>query len=394
MSAKEIKRGIYWVGAVDWDIRKFHGPSYHTHKGTSYNAYLIIDEKVTLIDIVDVDFVDEMIENIKQIIDPSKIDYVVINHVEPDHSGGFPKIMEHTPNAKVFCSKNGKDAMIHHYFGDYQYEIVKTGDVISLGEKSIKFIEAPMLHWPDSMFSYIEEAALLMPNDAFGQHLASSNLFDDQNDMCEVMEEAKKYYANILMPFSPLVVKKIEEIVKMELKIDMIAPSHGIIWRSHPEKIIEKYMSWGKGETERKAVIAYDTMWHSTEKMARAIVDGLVSEGVEVKLYKISTTDANDIITETLDAKAVLVASSTINNTMIPHVAYFLEELMGLKPRNKIGAAFGSYGWGKGAVANIEKKMKEAGIKLVKEGLQIKYVPTEEDLKACFEYGKEIGKMI
>ncbi|KXG77885.1 FprA family A-type flavoprotein [Thermotalea metallivorans] len=394
MGAVEIKKGVYWVGAIDWDIRHFHGPSYHTHKGTTYNAYLIIDEKVALVDIVDAHFAEEMLENIRQVIDPSKIDYVVVNHVEPDHSGGFPKLMEYIPNAKVFCSKNGKDAMMHHYFGDYQYEVVKTGDIIRLGEKTIQFIEAPMLHWPDSMFSYIAEEALLLPNDAFGQHLASSKLFDDENDLCEVMEEAKKYFANILMPFGPLVVKKIEEIMKMGLKIDMIAPSHGIIWRSNPEKIIEKYMQWGHGTVERKAVVVYDTMWHSTEKMARAIVEGLVSEGVATRLYRASVTDVNDIITEILDAKAVLVASSTINNTMIPHVAHFLEELMGLRPRHKIGAAFGSYGWGKGAVANIEKKLKETGIQLVKEGLEIKYVPTEEHLKACFEYGKEIGKMI
>lgn len=394
MPAIEIKKNVYWVGATDWDIRNFHGPSYHTNKGTTYNAYLVIDEKITLIDIVDVHFVDEMIENIKHIIDPSKIDYVVVNHVEPDHSGGFPKLMEYIPNAKVFCSKNGKDAMKHHYFGDYEYEIVKTGDVIVLGEKTVKFIEAPMLHWPDSMFSYIEELSLLMPNDAFGQHLASSKIFDDENDMCEVMEEAKKYYANILMPFSPLVVKKIEEIIKMELKIEMIAPSHGIIWRSHPDKIIEKYMEWGQGKVKRKAVVVYDTMWNSTERMARKIVDGLISEGVEVRLYKVSESDMNNIITETLDSKAILVASSTINNTMIPHLAHFLEELMGLKPRNKIGASFGSYGWGRGAVANIEKKLKETGIELVKKGLEIKYVPTDEDLRNCFEYGKEIGKLI
>ncbi|TCO74581.1 FprA family A-type flavoprotein [Marinisporobacter balticus] len=394
MAVSEIKKGVYWVGAVDWNIRKFHGPSYHTHKGTSYNAYLIIDEKITLVDIVDVDFVDQMIENIKTIVDPSKIDYVVINHVEPDHSGGFPKVMEYIPDAKVFCSKNGKDAMIHHYYGDYNYETVKTGDKISLGEKNITFIEAPMLHWPDSMFSYIEEEKLLMPNDAFGQHLASSRLFDDENDLHEVMDEAKKYFANILMPFSPIVVKKIQEIVGMGLEIDMIAPSHGIIWRSHPEKIIEKYISWGKGESIKKAVIVYETMWNSTEKMAKAILEGLVSEGVDARIYKASITDTNHILTEILDAKAVLVASSTFNNTMIPDVAYFLEEMMGLKPKDKIGAAFGSYGWGKGAVKNIEKKMREARINLVKEGLEFRYVPTEEDLKNCFEYGKEIGKMI
>jgi flavorubredoxin len=394
LSAREIKKGIYWVGAVDWNKREFHGPTYHTHRGTSYNSYLIIDEKVTLVDAVDEDFVDIMLENINSVIDVSKIDYVVVNHVEPDHSGAFPKVMEHIPNAKVFCSAKGKDGMKAHYFGDYDYNIVKTGDVVNIGKRSLKFIEAPMLHWPDSMFTYIEEEKLLMPNDAFGQHMAFSHIFDDENDMDVVMNEAKNYYANILMPFSPLITKKIDEIVNMGLEIDMIAPSHGIIWRTHPEKIIDTYLKWAKGETERKAVIVYDTMWGSTTKMAHAILDGLVSEGVEVKLYKASVSDITHVIGDILDAKALLVGSSTINNTMIATIGYFLEEIIGLKPRGKIGASFGSYGWGKGAVANIEKKMKEMGIKLTHEGLQIKYVPTEEDLKKCYELGKEIGKMI
>lgn len=394
MSAVEIKKDIYWVGVVDWDLRQFHGPAFHTTRGTTYNAYLIIDEKITLVDMVDGAFADEMIDKIREIVDPSKIDYIVINHIEPDHSGSFPKLMELATNAKVFCSKNGRDGMMHHYFGDYSYEVVKTGDVLDLGKRKITFLEAPMLHWPDSMFSYIEEEALLLPNDAFGQHLASTTRFDDENDMCIIMEEAKKYYANILTPFSSLVVRKLEEVVKMGLKIDMIAPSHGVIWRSSPEKIIEKYMEWGKEETSRKAVIAYDTMWNSTEKMARAIIEGLASQGVETKLYRLSKSETNDIMTDILDAKAVLVASSTINNTMLPGVAYFLEELIGLRFPNKLGAAFGSYGWGKGAVANIEKRMKDAKIDIIKEGLEIKFVPTEEDLRLAYEFGKEIGESI
>ncbi len=392
MKAIEIKKGIYWVGATDWDLRQFHGPAYHTTRGTTYNAYLIVDEKITLVDCVDSDFVDEMLDKIKQIVDPSKIDHVVVNHIEPDHSGGFPKLMKEATNARIFCTQKGKEGMQLHYFGDYNYEVVKTGDSLDLGKRTIQFLEASMLHWPDSMFSYIEEESLLLSNDAFGQHLASSSIFDDENDMCTVMEEAKKYYANILTPFSSLVVRKIEEVVKLGLKIDMIAPGHGVIWRSSPEKIIERYMEWGKGESRKKAVIAYDTMWNSTEKMARSIIEGLVSEGVETKLYKISKSETNDIMTDILDAKAVLVGSSTINNTMIPGVAYVLEELIGLRFPKKIGASFGSYGWGKGAVANIEKRMKDARIDIVKEGLEIKFVPTEEDLKACYEFGKEIGK--
>lgn len=394
MPAVEIKKGIYWVGAVDWNKRQFHGPTYHTHRGTSYNAYLIVDEKITLIDTVDEDFVDVMIENIKEIIDITKIDHVVVNHVEPDHSGGFPRLMEYIPNAKVFCSEKGEEGMRLHYFGDYDYNVVKTGDIINIGKRNIKFIEAPMLHWPDSMFTYIEEEKILMPNDAFGQHMAFSHLFDDENDMEAVMEEAKYYFANILMPFSSLIIKKIDEIMKMNLEIDMIAPSHGVIWRNNPNKIIEDYVRWAKGEVKRKAVIVYDTMWGSTTKMAHGILDGLVSEDVEVKLYRISISDLTKVIGEILDSSALIIGSSTINNTMIATLGYFLEEIGGLKPKGKLGAAFGSYGWGRGAVAKIEERMKKMGINLIHEGLEIKYVPTEEDLKKCYELGKELGKKI
>jgi len=393
LPAIKIKDNIYWVGAVDWDLRQFHGPAYHTKRGTTYNAYLILDDQITLVDCVDENFFDVMLENIRNITDVSKIDNVVINHVEPDHSGAFPKLMKHIPDAKVYCTEKGKEGMELHYYGDYNYITVKTGDKINTGKKTLTFIEAPMLHWPDSMFTYVGEDKLLLPNDAFGQHLAVSHIFDDENDINVLMDEAKNYFANILTPFSSLIIKKIEEIVKMGLEIDMIAPSHGVIWRSNPDKIINQYLKWAKGDTRRKAVIVYDTMWGSTTKIARAILDGLAMEGVETKIYRASKSNMTDVIGEILDAKALLVGSPTINNTMLADIGYFLEEMVGLKPRNKIGLAFGSYGWSKGAVKNIEKRMKEMNVDLM-EGVEIRYVPTEEELNRCYEIGRELGRKI
>lgn len=291
-------------------------------------------------------------------------------------------------------TQKAKEGLLKHYGVDCTYQVVKTGDELKIGRRSIKFLEAPMLHWPDSMFSYIEQDELLLPNDAFGQHLASSFLFDDEVGESELLDEAAKYYANILTPFSPLVLKKIEEVQKLGLKIKMIAPSHGLIWRKNPAKIIAKYVQWAKGEAEDKAVIVYDTVWESTEKMAKAILDGIVSANVQVKLFKISVSDPNDIIKECLEAKAIIVASPTLNNDFLSVLAPFLDELIGLKPRNKLGAAFGSFGWAGGAVKNIEAKLAAAGITLLAEGLQLKWVPTAEELVRCVEFGKALGQKI
>lgn len=394
MPPVQIAEGIHWVGAVDWNIRFFHGPAYSTHRGTTYNAYLIIDEKIALVDTVFRPFTKELIANISALVDPGKIENIVVNHIEPDHSGALPEIIKLCPMAKIYCTQKAKEGLIKHYGLECDFQVVKTGDELNLGKRSIKFLEAPMLHWPDSMFSYIEKEQLLMPNDAFGQHLASSFLFDDQVDEHEVMDEAAKYYANILYPFSPLVLKKLEEVQKLGLKIKIIAPSHGIIWRKNPEKIIQAYLKWAKGEADNKAVIVYDTMWESTEKMAKAILNGIVAEGAEAKLYKLSVTDRNDIIKEVLNCKAIVVGSSTINNDILPVMAPFLDDLKGLKPKNKIGAAFGSFGWGGGAVKTIEEKLSSAGVNLIMEGLQVRWVPTEEEISRCYEYGRQIGQKI
>ncbi len=390
----KVLKNIFWVGTVDWNIRHFHGFTYSTHRGTTYNAYLIVDKKTALIDSVYGPFAEEMIERIREIIDPSEIDYIVANHVETDHSGAIQEILKLAPQAKVIGTARCKQGLQKHYFGNWDFQVVKTGDEINLGERSLRFIEAPMLHWPDSMFTYIEKDALLLPNDAFGQHLATSKRFDDEVDEKILMDEAAKYYANILWLFSSLIIRKIEEIQKLGLKIEMIAPSHGIIWRSNPTKIVEAYLSWAKGEAEKKILVAYDTMWGSTEKMAKAMIEGITSEGVEVMMFRLPFSDRGDIIKELLEAKGILIGSSTINSGVLPTVAPFLEEMQGLRPRNKMAAAFGSYGWGGGAVKTIEESLKKAGMEIVAPALTVKWVPDKDETQKCFEFGKEFAKKV
>jgi len=391
MPPVKLFEDIYWVGAVDWNVRNFHGFTYSTHRGTTYNAYLILDDKVTLVDSVYAPFTEEMFSRIKEIIDPSKIDYIIANHVESDHSGAIGEILKHAPKAKIIGTAKCKAGLEKHYFGNWDFQVVKTGDKLELGKRTLTFLEAPMLHWPDSMFTYIEKDALLMPNDAFGQHLASTGRFDDEVDQAELMEEAAKYYANILWPFSSLIIKKIEEVQKLGIKIDMIAPSHGIIWRKDPMKIVGAYMRWAKGEAKKKVVVAYDSMWGSTEKMAKAMIEGLRSEGVEAKMFKLPVSDRSDIIKELLEAKGLLMGSGTINNGILPTVAPFLEDLVGLKPKGKLAAAFGSYGWGGGAVKHIEETLKKAGMELVAPGLSVNWVPNKEELQKSFEFGREFA---
>jgi len=394
MSATKLMEGIYWVGAVDWNLRYFHGPAYSTHRGTTYNAYLIIDDQVTLVDTVYRPFAAELIKHISEVIDPAKIDNVVINHIETDHSGSFPEIMKIVPNARVFCTQRGMEGLKKQYYLDCDYHGVKTGDVIKTGKKSLTFVEAPMLHWPDSMFTYIREDALLMPNDAFGQHIATSHRFDDEVDMNEVMDEAAKYYANILLPLSTLVLKKIEDVTNMGIDIKMIAPSHGIIWRGDPGRIINAYVKWAKGDADKKALVVYDTMWDSTEKMAKAILEGMVSAGVTAKFFKLSASDHNDIMKELMNARALVIGSPTMNNGILPTMATFLDDLRGLKPRHRIGVAFGSYGWGGGAIKLIEETFRAAGMEIVEAGLGLKWVPSEAELKQCVELGKRIAARV
>ncbi|MHB8170773.1 MAG: FprA family A-type flavoprotein [Thermincolia bacterium] len=396
MPITKIVEGIYWVGAVDWNIRYFHGPAYSTHRGTTYNAYFIKDQKTALVDTVYGPFTSELLENLKELVDLSKLDYLVINHIESDHSGAFPEIMKLAPQAKIYCTQKAAEGLQKLYQGGtWEFNVVKTGDTLSLGTKTLTFIEAPMLHWPDSMFTYVKEDAVLLPNDAFGQHIASSFRFDDEVDINEVMDEAAKYYANILLPFSPMVLKKLDEVTNMGIDIKIIGPSHGMIWRKDPGRIINAYLKWAKGESDSKVVMVYDTMWESTHKMAKALLEGIQSQGVGVKLFKMSVSDRNDIIKELITAKAIVVGSPTINNDILPNIAPLLEDLKGLKPRNKIGMAFGSYGWAGGAVKTIEERLKGAGVSLVEQsGLAFKWLPTEDELKQCYEAGQKLAAQV
>ncbi len=387
-----LSEGINWVGVVDWNMRDFHG--YVTRRGTTYNAYLIQDEKTALVDTVKHTFSSELLRNICEITDPEKIDYIIVNHVEMDHSSSLPMIAKHAKNATLIASQRGKDAIIEHYGADFRIKVVKTGDELKLGKRTLRFIEAPMLHWPDSMFTYVVEDKILMPNDAFGQHFATSQRFDDEVDGHVLMEEATIYFANILMPFAPLITRKLEEVTKLGIPIAMIAPSHGIIWRSDPSKIIQAYADWSAGVSKNKVVIVFDTMWGSTDKMARAIAEGVASQGVDVKLLKLRAANRTEAMTEILDAKAVVVGSPTLNNSMFPTLGSFLTYAMGLKPKGKLWSFFGSYGWGGGAVKNMAEMAQKAGFQVHEPSIEVKYVPDQEDLKKCFEFGQQIAAKI
>jgi flavorubredoxin len=388
-----LKEDVNWVGAIDWNIRDFHG--YNTNRGSTYNAYLIIDEKTALVDTVKSQFCNDLIAHVTEWTSFEKIDYIIVNHVEMDHSSSLPVIAKLAKNAKIIASVRGKDELIKHYGHDFDVvETVKTGDELKLGKKTLRFLEAPMLHWPDSMFTYDVEDKILLPNDAFGQHLASSGHFDDEVDENVLMEEAAMYYANILMPFAPLITRKIQEVVGMKLEIDMIAPSHGIIWRKDPMKIVNAYLKWSAMESKNKVVIVFDTMWHSTDTMARAIADGIISQSVEVKLYKLRSYSVSEAMTEILDAKAVLVGSPTLNNGMFPTLGQFLTYATGLKPKGKLWSFFGSYGWGGGAVKGMVDMAKKAGFEVYEPGVEVKFVPDKDDLKKCFDFGEQIAQKI
>jgi anaerobic nitric oxide reductase flavorubredoxin len=314
----ELAKGVYWVGYVDWALRHFHGYELSTHRGSSYNAYLIIDEKTVLVDTVWGPFGDRLIENIREIIDPAKIDIVVANHAEMDHSGALPLIMQHTPNATVIVSKRGRESVEAHYHQPWNFRAVQTGDRVNIGKRDLVFIEAPMLHWPDSMFTYVTGDNILISNDAFGHHYATANRFNDEVDRDELYAEALKYYANILTPFSSMVLKKIDEVLALNLPVDMIAPSHGIIWRQDPLQIVEQYRKWAAQSPEKTAVIIFDTMWDGTRRMAESIGEGLLSENIPYKSYFMPVSDHNDVVAEIFKTRAVIIGSPTFNNGLLP----------------------------------------------------------------------------
>jgi len=390
LKAVEIKPDIYWVGGIDWDIRNFHG--YLTQRGTTYNAYLIMDKKITLVDTVKHYLFDEMLTRIKDIVDPSKIDYIISNHVEMDHSGSLPKIADIATKAKVVTSTRGEKGLKRHYKKDLNLQVVNSGDTLNIGKRTLNFVHIPMVHWPDSMVTYIPQDKLLLPNDAFGQHIASSKRFDDEIGWDILKEEAAKYYANIVMPYGDQVKKALEALGGLE--IDMIAPSHGAIWRSLILNILKEYTKWANYEAENKALIVYDSMWDSTKKIAYSLREGIEESGVNVTMRNLKTSHISDVVTDVISSKMILVGSPTLNNGMLPSVGGFLTYLTGLKPRNRIGLAFGSYGWGGQAVGEIEKIMKELSWELPIDSININYIPDENELKNVKEIGKKLVKYL
>ena len=378
----EVKDGVYWVGAVDWNVRDFHG--YRTYRGSTYNAYLIIDEKITLIDTCKKPFAGELIERISRVVDPSKIDYLVSNHVEMDHSGCIPDIMALAPNAKIVTSDNfGEKGLRAHYGDAYEYVPVKPGDSLCIGKRTLDFVKTTMVHWPDNMVTYSAYDKILFSNDAFGQHFASNGRFDDENDLADVLGQARKYYANIVMPYSKNVAKALEACGGLD--IEVIAPGHGIIWRSCIPQILAEYSKWCSGETEDYALVVYDSMWGTTASMALSIAEAFTSKGIRTRVFDLKANHISDILTEVLSAKYIAVGSPTLNNGMMPTVAGFLCYLKGLSPKNKVGLAFGSYGWGPSGANDVAAQLEAIGYEMPFEVLAHNWVADADALAGIFD---------
>ena len=377
LNAIEISPKLWWVGGIDWNERLFHG--YTTERGITYNAYLIMDEKITLIDTCKATFADELVQRISQVVDPAKIDVVITNHVEMDHSGSLPVIHKIAPNAEIYASAGAGVNELRAHFG-IEATPVKTGDTLCIGERTLSFVTTPMVHWPDNMVTYSDVDKILFSNDAFGQHFATTKRFDDENDMCEVMKQAKKYYANIVWPYGMQAGRALAAVKGLELK--MIAPSHGCIWRSHIDDIIAKYEEWTTYQTQEKAVVVFDSMWHSTESMAREICDAFIAEGISAQLIDVKSTHISDIMLYMCDAKYVAVGSPTLNSNMLPTVASFLTYMRGLSPKNeqRIGLAFGSYGWAPLGPKQVYAELENAKFQLPVPVVAQQWVPSEENL--------------
>ncbi len=397
MKPVELKNGIYWVGAIDWAVRDFHG--YETPNGTTYNNYLIIDDEPTLVDAVHNDFVHISIENISRIIEPKKIKNVVINHIENDHAGGLEQILTIIPEATLYMTVKAKKALGKFInIEKYKIKTVKTGDTLRIGKRTLYFIETPMMHWPDSMFTYLKEDKVLISQDAFGQHLATAERFDDEFVNCysvaQLEDAVVDYYANILMPYGNVIKAKIEEIKKSGIEIEIIAPDHGIIWRSHIDKVLNLYSEMVDAKAQLGAVIVYDTMWHSTEQMVYPIAKGLEDEGVPVKIFKLRATPKSVAVKEAWKYRGLIVGSPTLNNGIFPSVADFLTYIKGLRLKNRLFSAFGSYGWSGEAVKEILEIGKAMKLEVLEPGIKVLYKPSEEDLDKCYEFGIAFGKAL
>lgn len=393
----QLKQDIYWVGAIDWNVRDFHG--YETHRGTTYNAYLITDERPALVDGVRTGFIPELLSRVRSCCDPKQIEYLVVNHVEMDHSGAVPTLVRELSPIKVVTSKRGKEALLQHYAsegaGDWDYQVVGTGDELSLGRYTLTFLEVPMVHWPDSMFTYVKEAKVLLPNDGFGQHLASSQRFADEVEGEVVRQEALKYYANILMPLGGPISKVLQKVGELGLEIDVIGPSHGVIWRRPEdiERILTLYGEWVRFEAEPRVALIFDTMWQSTEKMTRAIEDGVAQEGVECSVLRLGRTALADCMAAIMGSRAFLVGSPTLNNNILPSVGGFLTYLKGLRPKARIAGAYGSFGWGGGGVKGVDAELRALGLDVL-DPLEFRFIPNDDDLETCIEYGRALARRV
>ena len=390
MKAISITPNIYWVGGIDWDLRNFHG--YLTPLGSTYNSYLILDEKVTLIDTVKHYLGEEMLARISNVISPSKIDYIVANHVEMDHTGSLGRLLQLAPQAKIITSPMGEKGLRRHFKQDWPFQVVQSGESLSLGQRSLTFVHVPMVHWPDSMVTYLPEEEILFSNDAFGQHVASAERYDDELGWSFLRREAAKYYANIVYPFGAQVKKALAQVKQLPLKL--ICPSHGLIWRSFIDRIVAEYSRWADHEAEEKAVIIYDTMWGSTEKIARSLQSGLEEEGIPVVVRHLKTNHVSDIIPDVLESRLVLLGSPTLNNSYLPTMGAWLTYLKGLRPQQRVGLAFGSFGWSGQAVSEMEAVMKALGWELPLAGINLKYIPDEEELVQVKEKARELARYL
>ncbi len=392
-----VKDEVWWCGAIDWNVRDFHG--YDTPRGTTYNAYLILDDKVALVDGCREGFGPEMLLRVRGCCSARQVDYLVINHVEPDHSGALPWLIDRLRPERIFCSKRAKDALALYYGAGtvegWDVQLVGTGDELPLGRNTLQFIEAPMLHWPDSMFTYVRESKTLLPNDGFGQHLATSKRFADEVDINIVLEEAAKYYANILMPFGGQIQRMLGKIAEMGLEIDVIAPSHGAIWRRAEDvaRIVEAYQRWSSFTAPERVALIYDTMWHSTEEMTMGIADGVSQEGVECAVLNMSRTSRAEAARIVLESRAFLVGTPTLNNNIFPTVAGFLAYIKGLRPKERVAAAYGSCGWAGGAVKQVDAELRALGLDVL-DPIEVKYKPTDEQLEACVELGRSVARRV
>jgi len=392
LKAIKIADNVYWVGAADWTVRDFHG--YTTERGTTYNAFLVMADKVTLIDTVKKPFLGEMMSRISSVIEPGEIDYIISNHSEMDHSGCLPEAAALIRPQKIFASANGKTALEQHFRIGNLITPVRNGETLSLGNMNITFLETKMLHWPDSMVSYLAERNIIFSQDGFGMHLATYDLFDEQHDLKLLRWEAGKYYANILLPYSNLILKLLDELGRLNLPVDIIAPDHGPLWRKHIPDILGLYKEWAERRPQRKAVVVYDTMWESTALMAKSLAAGIQETGVSVKILPCSANNRSDIMTELLDANAIAVGSSTLNNNILPRIADVMTYVKGLRPTNMVGVAFGSFGWSGESVAQLNKMLDEMKVERISDGIKTKYVPTDDELAKCHELGRQLGEAL